>query len=327
MMDRRTSLIALAGAFVAADAMAQQATVRRIGFITSEGQSPMQAGFWDALVAGLQVHGWVESRNLVIERRYVQPGGEAALTAAAEDLARSGAEVIVVGSTRAALAAKRVTHTLPIVMASPADPVAVGLVASLARPGGNVTGLSWVATELAAKQLELLKEAVAGLTSVGVLANPANAATPIRIKEIVAAAHALKLQVDVVEAGSREELAAAFATMAKRGDGAALVVGDPLFNLEVSSLVRLAVQRRLPVMHFVREAVVEGALMSYGVSFIDLYRRAAGYVDKILRGAHPGDLPVEQASKFELAINLKTAKALGIKIPQSLLLRADEVIE
>ncbi len=260
----------------------------------------------------------------MIERRYVELGKA---LPAAEDLVRSGAEVIAVGAT-GAFAAKQATSTVPIVLTSMGDPVAVGLVDSLARPGGNVTGMSLFTTAVEGKRLELLKEAVIGLASVAVLAvNRMSAPHQARMKEIVAAARALRLQVEVVEARSRDEFADAFRTIAKRGFGAVFIAPAPLFNIEASSLVRLAAEHRLPVMHFVREAVQEGALMSYGASFPDVYRRAAGYVDKILRGAHPRDLPVEQASKFELVINLKTAKALGLTIPQSLLLRADEVIE
>ncbi len=301
----------------------QAAAVRRIGVIVGV-RSPMTDSFWAAFVAGLQEHGWIESRNIVIERRYIELRKEAAL-AAAEELVRSGVEVIVV-SAAGALAAQQVTRTVPIVMTSVADPVAVGLVGSLAQPGGNVTGMSLLGTAVEGKRLELLKEAVIGLASVAVLANPMNAAHQPRMKEIVAAARALRLQVEVVEAHSRDELADAFRTMAKRGFGAVFVMPDPLFNVEVGSLIRLAAEHRLPLMHFVKQAVLAGGLMSYGASFTDIYRRAAGYVDKILRGAHPRDLPVEQASKFELVINLKTAKALGITIPQALLLRADEVI-
>jgi putative ABC transport system substrate-binding protein len=325
-MKRRAFLTINVGILAAPLATAQQgATVRRIGVIAGT-RSPMTDSFWAAFVAELQEHGWIEFRNIVIERRYTEPRKESAL-AAAEQLVRSGVEAIVVGSTVAALAAKQVTGTLPIVMAAAADPLAVGLVASLARPGGNVTGLSLLMTELAVKQLALLNEAVIGLTSVALLANPTNASHSPRIEAVVATGRALKLQVDVVEAGSRDQLAEAFRTVEKRRFGAVLVMNDPLYNVEASTLIRLAAEHRLPVMHFNREAVLAGGFISYGASFTDMFRRAAGYVDKILKGAKPADLPVEQPTKFELAINLQTAKALGITIPQSLLLRADEVIE
>jgi putative ABC transport system substrate-binding protein len=233
----------------------------------------------------------------------------------------------VVSSTLTALAAKQATSVVPIVVTVPADPVATGLVASLARPGGNVTGLSFVGTELAGKQVELLKEAVPGLGRVAVLANPGNASHVLRTKEIAEVARALKIQSDVVEASTPRGVQEAFAAMAKRRPGAAIVLADPLFFREAHTLVRLAAEQRLPVMYGLREAVVSGGLISYGASFSDLFRRAATYVDKILRGASPSELPVEQASKFELVINLKTAKALGLTIPQALLTRADEVIQ
>jgi putative ABC transport system substrate-binding protein len=212
-------------------------------------------------------------------------------------------------------------------MTVPSDPVATGLVSSLARPGGNITGLSFVGTELAGKQVELLREAVPGLTRLAVLANPTNASHSPRTQEIAEVARALKLQSDVQEAKTSAELPEAFARMARRRPGAVIVLADPLFVREASHLVRLAAEQRLPVMYGLREIVEAGGLMAYGANFADLFRRAATYVDKILRGAHPADLPVEQASKFEFVINLKTAKALGLTIPQSLLLRADHVIQ
>jgi len=203
----------------------------------------------------------------------------------------------------------------------------IGLVASLARPGGNVTGLSFVGTELAGKQVELLKEAVPGLERVAVLANPGNASHAPRTKEIAEVARALRIRSEVVEASTSRGIQEAFAAMAKRRPGAAIVLADPLFVREAHNLVRLAAEQRLPVMYGLREVVVAGGLISYGASFGDLFRRAATYVDKILRGASPSDLPVEQASKFELVINLKTARALGLTIPHALLARADEVIQ
>jgi putative ABC transport system substrate-binding protein len=268
----------------------------------------------------------VEQQNLVIERRYVELRRDAAL-AAAEELVRLKVDVIVVSSTLSALAAKQITSTVPIVMTVPADPVATGLVSSLARPGGNVTGLSFVGTELAGKQVELLKEAVPGLAKITVLINPSNASHQPRTKEIADVARALKLRSDVLEARTPGEIREAFATMAKRRPGAVIVLADPLFVVEASNMVRFAAEYRLPVMYGLKEVVVAGGLMAYGASFTDLFRRAATYVDKILKGARPADLPVEQASKFELVINVKTAKALGLTIPPSLLARADEIIQ
>src|SRR5882724_442775 len=328
-IDRRIFLgglvVTVCTAPLSAEAQPAEA-VRRIGYISSVPSSPLPESWWAAFVAGLRAQGWVEHQNIVIERRYAEPSKEAAL-AVAEELVRLRVDVIVVSSTLTALAAMQATATVPIVVTVPADPVATGLVSSLARPGGNVTGLSFVGIELAGKQVELLKEAVAGLARVAVLANPSNASHPPRAKEIAEVARALKLQIDVLEARTRGEIQEAFATMAKRRSGAAIVLADPQFVREAGYVVRLAAEQRLPVMYGLREAVVAGGLMAYGASFTDLFRRAATYVDKILRGARPSDLPVEQASKFELVINLKTAKALRLAIPQSLLVRADEVIQ
>ena len=326
-MDRRAFLGALGLLTVPFAADAQQAqAARRIGYIATAPRTAARDSFTDAFVAGLRAHGWIEAQNLVIERRYVEPRQDSAL-AAAQQLVRLGVEVIVVSSTAAALGAKQATTAVPIVMTVPADPVAVGLVASLARPGGNVTGLSFMGTELAGKQVELLKEAVPTLTSIAVLANPLNASHALRTKEIAATARALSLQVYVLEASSREQIGAALRAMVKRGSGAALVLADALFLGEVSALTRFVAAERIPSMYGLREFAVAGGLMSYGPNFPDLFRRAAAYVDKILRGASPRDLPIEQASRFELVINLNTAKTLGLTIPPSLLARADQVIE
>jgi len=307
---------------------AQQAdsVVRRIGLVSNSPGTSLFDSWWDAFIAGMREKGWVEEKNFVIVRRFTAPQKEAAL-AVAEDLVRGRVDVIVVGSTLNALAAKQATKTVPIVVAVPADPVATGLVASLARPGGNVTGLSFVGTELAGKQVQLLQEAIPGLAQIAVVANPTNPTHPLRAKEIAAIARALKLQSDVLEVKTNAELQATFATMAKRRPGAVIVLVDPMFDREAGSFVRFAAEQRLPVMYGLREIVFAGGLMAYGANFSDLFRRTATYVDKILKGAKPADLPIEQASKFELVINLKTAKALGLTIPQSILLRADQVIE
>ena len=326
-MERRTFVFG-GLAFVAAPPAegAQSAAVRRIGFISNSPLTPITESFYGAFVAGLNEHGWIEARNITIDRRYAVAGsGEA--TAVAEDLVRAGVEVIVVSATETALAAKQVTRTVPIVMTVPADPVAVGLVASLARPGGNVTGLSFLGTEVAGKQVELLKTAVANLTSIAVVANPQNPSHAPRMKEARAVARALRLDVHLVEARAREQIGDAFRAMAKRPVGAALVLADPMFVREADTMIRLAAEHRLPVMYGLREAPLAGGLMSYGPSFSDLFRRAGGYVDKLLRGASPQELPIEQASKFELVINLRTARALGLTMPSSLLVRADQVIE
>ncbi|HKQ64754.1 MAG TPA: ABC transporter substrate-binding protein, partial [Methylomirabilota bacterium] len=299
----------------------------RVGYISSlQSDAPLPESWRKAFVDRLRELGWIENQNLVIERRYAELRKETA-RAVVTELIRVPVDVLVVSSTLTALAAKEVTSTVPIVVTVPGDPVATGLVTSLARPGGNVTGLSFVGTELAGKQVELLKEAVPGLGRIAVLANPANASHAPRTKEIADVARLLKIQSDVVEARTSRGVQEAFAALAKRRPGAAIVLADPLFILEAENLVRMAAEQRLPVMYGLREAVVAGGLISYGASFKDLFRRAATYVDKILRGTPPSELPVEQASKFELVINLKTAKALGLTIPPALLARADEIVQ
>jgi len=327
MMQRRAFVAGMAALMAPSRAAgAEESAVRTIGFIAMVPRTPVTDAAWDALVSGLRERGWVESRTIVIERRYADLDREAAY-AAAKDLVDIGVEAIVVASTPAALAAKRATRTVPIVMTVPADPVAVGLVESLARPGGNVTGLSLVGTEVAGKQVELLKEVVSGLSVIAVVANPTNASHAPRVKEAAASARALGMRVDVVEASTRDTVTEALGIAAGRRAGAALILPDGLFIREVNTLVRLAAELRLPVMYGLREAPLVGGLMSYGPNFVDSFRRAAGYVDKILRGAKPRDLPIEQSSRFELIINLKAARALNLAIPRSLLLRADQVLE
>jgi putative ABC transport system substrate-binding protein len=324
MMDRR-SFLASATMLAVPLVAAAQSSVRRIGVISMVPRTPTTDAAWEALVTGLREHGWVESRTILIARRYVDRSAGA--VSAAQELVRDGVEVIVVASTPAALAAKQATRTVPIVMAVPSDPVAVGLAASLARPGGNVTGLSLVGTEVASKQVELLKEAVPGLASIAVLRNPTNASHKPRAEEVFASARTLRLRVAAVEASTRDAVREAFEMMVKRGVGAALVLPDGLFIQEARTVIRLAAEHRLPVMYGLREVVLDGGLMSCGPNFRDAFRRAASYVDRILRGANPSDLPIEQTSRLELLINLRTAKALGLTIPPSLLARADQVVE
>jgi putative ABC transport system substrate-binding protein len=324
----RRQFLSLTAAMLAAPlaGAAQQAPVRRIGIISAAPRTPVTESFWEALRSGLHDHGWVESRNIVIERRDIELRKDVALSTV-DELIRRGVEVIVVASTLTALAAKQATRKVPIVMTVPSDPVAVGLVDSLARPGGNVTGLSFVGTEVAGKQVELLRDVLPELSSIGVLTNPTNPSHAPRAKEITRVGQAMRLQVNVVEASSRDSVSEAFREIVRRGVGAGLVLADALFVREASSLIRLAAEHRLPVMYGLREAPLAGGLMSYGPNFGTLFRRAASYVDKILKGANPRDLPVEQASTFELVLNLRTARALGLTIPRSLLLRADQVIE
>jgi putative ABC transport system substrate-binding protein len=235
-------------------------------------------------------------------------------------------DVIVVPTAEGALAAKHGTRTIPIVAVAPADAVAIGLVASLARPGGNVTGLSYLGTELVDKQMELLKEAVGTLSRVAVLTNPANPTHSPRLQAAAAAARRLGVKLEPIEARTQSALDRAFAEMLRIRVGGILVLTDPMFSAAASRLAQLAAKSGLPAMYGFRGHVLAGGLISYGVELLELFHRAASYVDKILKGAKPADLPIEQPTKFQLVINLKTAKALGLAIPPSLLLRADEVI-
>ncbi len=235
--------------------------------------------------------------------------------------------IIVTWGTPATLAAKQATPTIPIVMASAGDPVRSGLVSSLAHPGGNVTGLTVLGPDLAAKRLELLKEAVPTMTRVAFLWNPANPDQKSSLKEVQAGARALQVTLHSVEARSREELERSLAAMKQNRPSALLMTADAVHQRYIGRIVAFALENRLPAMYQLKEAVDRGGLMSYGASLPDLGRRAATYVDKILKGAKPGDLPVEQPTKFELVINLKTTRALGLSIPPLLLGRADQVIE
>jgi putative ABC transport system substrate-binding protein len=286
--------------------------------------------FREAFLQGLRDLGYNEGPNLVIEYRDAE-GKPERLPALAAGLVALNVDVIVAGAgTLSALAAKQATTTIPIVFPVVGDPVADGLVTSLARPGGNLTGLSAVSTELIGKLLELLKQAVPGVSRVALLLKPD--AAPERtmqgyLKESDAAARALGVQLQVVEAQGPEDFDRAFSDMSEARADALVVLGTPVFQVARQRLVDLAAKSRLPTVFSYRAFVDAGGLMSYGPSFPDMFRRAATYVDKILNGAKPADLPVEQPTKFELVINLKTAKALGLTVPQSLLARADEVIE
>jgi len=308
-------------------AEAQQAgRVPRIGFLGSTSPSD-RPPLLDAFRQGLRELGWVEGQNVVIDYRFAE-GRFDRLPDLAAELVRLKVDIILGPGTPAAAAAKNATETIPIVMISVRDPVGTGLIASLARPGGNVTGVSdSVGLEIAGKQLELLKESVPKVRRVAILSNPANLYHPLAIRELNVAARSLGVQLQLLEARGPNEFDGAFVAMATERVGALLVLADAMFNLHRTRLADLAARSRLPAAYGWREYVEAGGLMSYGPRLRDLYRRSATYVDKILKGAKPGDLPVEQPTKFELVINLKTAKALGLTIPPSLLLRADQVIE
>jgi putative ABC transport system substrate-binding protein len=297
--------------------------VYRIGYLTTT--SP-PAHVWDALLDGLRERGYSEGRNIVFEHRFSEGNAERFPEFAAE-MVRLRVDLIIVSTTPAAIAAKNATQTIPIVFPTAIDPVGAGLVASLARPRGNITGLSILAPELNGKRLELLKDVVPGLTRVAVLWNAANPANALAWQETQAAARALGLLLHSQDVRDPQDLEGAFALTAQARPDALLVLGDALINMHRQQIAEFVTQQHLPSVFATREWVVAGGLMSYGHSLPDLYRRAATYVDKILKGAKPADLPVEQAMKFDLVINLKTAKALGLTIPPIVLFRADEVIQ
>ena len=329
MIDRRTFLAGTGAVLLAAPlaADAQQAgKVPRIGFLSATSPSD-RPPLLDAFRQGLRELGWVEGQNIVIDYRYAEDRVDRLPDLAAE-LVRLKVDLIVSAGTQGVTAARNATETIPIVMIAVRDPVGTGLIASLARPGGNVTGVSgYAGLEMVAKQLELLKETVPKIRRVAILSNPTNAYHKLAIREANVAARSLGVQLQLLEARGPNEFDGAFAAMARERVGALLVLSDAMLSSHRTRLADLAARSRLPAAYGVRESVEAGGLMSYGPSFLDLYRRSAAYVDKILKGAKPADLPVEQPTKFELVINLKTAKALGLTIPQSLLQRADEVIQ
>ena len=306
-------------------AQAQQVgKVYRVGFLWD---SP---AVWPEAIEGFRrgLHGlgWVEGQNIVVERRWAE-GRFDRLPGLAEELVRLKVDVIVAPTSIYAGAAKQATSTIPIVFAVHADPIGSGHVASLARPGGNLTGISLMMTETNAKLLELLKEAVPGLSRVAVLWDPATPSHGPSLNAVEVMSRALGLRLQAVAVRSATEFDSAFAAIIRERAGGVLVLSTPLFIAGASRLAELARNHKLPTMLAAKAYVEAGGLMSYGPDRADLFRRAATYVDLILKGAKPADLPVEQPTKFELVVNLKTAKALGLTIPQSLLLRADEVIE
>jgi putative tryptophan/tyrosine transport system substrate-binding protein len=336
-MDRRAFISGITGGLLAAPlaAEAQPAgKVYRIGFLSPSSPSdperlasPFGEGGLAAFRQGMRDLSYAEGQNISIEPRWAEGRFERLPDLAAE-LVRLKVDVIVSVVTQATVAAKNATRTIPIVTVAAGDPVGSGLVPNLARPGGNVTGPSSMYAELAGKQLELLMKTVPKVSRVAVLWNPANAVWQAQmLRQTENAARALRLQRQLLEARGPDELEGAFAAMTRERASALLVQVDVIFALHARRIADLAAKHRVPAMYGAREHVVAGGLMSYAPNVLDLFRRAATYVDKILRGAKPGDLPVEQPTTFELVINLKTAKALGLTIPPSLLQRADQVIE
>ena len=325
-MMRREFIALLGGAAawpVAARAQ-QPGKLRTIGFL---GQSTRSAASeWvAAFVQRLRELGWMEGRTITIEYRWSEGRAERFAQIAAE-FVRLKVDVILTSGTPEVLAAKQATSVIPIVFATAGDPVGNGLIASLARPGGNVTGMSLQSNDTAGKRLELLREVVPSLRRLAILANVGNPFSVLELGEAQAAARTLGLEVDTLEIRRPEDIAPAFEALKGRAQ-ALYVCADGLVNANRIRINTLALSVRLPTIHGYRDYVEAGGLMSYGANLPDLFRRSADYVDKILRGAKPADIPVEQPTKFDLVINLTTAKALGLDVPSSLLARADEVIE
>jgi len=323
MMIVRAALAAALALLVPLASPAQQpGKTARVGFL-----SFVTTPFLDeAFRHGLRELGYVEGKNITIEYRSAE-GKDERLPGLAAELVRLKVDVILAASPPATEAAKQATSTIPIVFTVSGDPVAEGLVASLARPGGNLTGLATLGPELVGKQLELLKAVVPKISRVAVLQNPGNQAHPRSFRQLEDAARALGLQLQILEARTPSEIEAAFAAMSSQRAGGVLVLRDAVFRTQRAQIAALAAKSRLPAVYGLREHAEAGGLMAYGASVPLLFRSAAAYVDKILKGAKPADLPVEQPTKFELVINLKTAKALGLTIPPSLLGQADQVIQ
>jgi putative tryptophan/tyrosine transport system substrate-binding protein len=327
-MKRREFITLLGGAAVVwpSAASPQQADkLYRIGYL-SLGSPAAEATRFNAFRAGLAAFGYVEGKNLVIETRWLNGGKYDQLAELAAQLADLKVDVIVTATTPGVSAVERATTTIPIVFASVGDAVAVGLVSSLARPGGNVTGTSYFLPELAAKRLELLKEAIPGLVQAGVLFNPANPAAQPVLAAMRLTAQSLKLELSEFAAREASDLEAVFAAMAAKPVGALVVTEDPMLIYNSEACANLALKHRIASCGF-PEIAQAGGFAAYGIDFVDLWRRAATFVDKILKGAKPADLPVEQATKFVTMVNLKTAKAIGVEVPTSLLARVDAVIE
>src|ERR1700682_2230558 len=318
-------LLAFAVAPLAAEAQ-QAGKVYRIGYLSTPTRESVEHGL-AAFLRTLRALGWIEGQNLIIEYRWAE-GNVERLPALAAELVRGKVDVIVAPAGSAALAAKNATSSIPIVMIFASDPVEMGLVASLRRPGGNITGTTFTpGPAIFGKQLQILNEAIPHASRVAILSNPADPSFALQVRQVEATARSLGIRLQHVEARGPEEFDSAFAAMARDRADALLVTGTSTFLAHRVRLAELAVKGRLATTHSFRESVEAGGLMAYAVNMADFVGRSAMYVDKILKGAKPADLPVEQPTKFELIINLKVAKALGITVPQALVLRADEVIQ
>jgi len=323
-MKRREFIAATAALLVSPRVLRAQGTPRRIGcFGIFLEKAPI---ILDAWRSGLRKRGWIEGKNLLVEYRYTQPTDR--YPALAAELTALSPDLVVAAGPQAAVALKSATATIPILFVAVADPVGLGLVQSLARPGGNITGFAtFVPGDFTSKGIEILRELVPGASKIALLVNPSNPIHRLALaEEIPRTARSMGVALPVVEATTAEELDIAFASAAAQHADAIMVFADPLTNFQAPRVVALAAEHHLPASYLFRQ-FANGGLVVYGPHLADLFHRAGGYVDKILKGTKPSDLPVEQPTKFELVINMKTAKALGLTVPPSLLVRADEVIE
>jgi putative ABC transport system substrate-binding protein len=330
MMDRRAFIATIAGSLLTAPLAAEAqgpGRIWRIGLLFTGAPPPESSRGVEALRGGLRDLGYIEGRNIAFEYRWAQEGHNDQLPDLAADLVRRGVDVIVAQTTAHTQAARRATSMIPIVMGAVTDPVGSGLVSTLARPGGNVTGSSLLAPAMARKLLEFLKETFPRASRVAALVTHDDPGTVLARKEVEEAAKLIRVQLHVVEVREAKDLDRAFQAAKVARVHAVIAVPSPLFGAHHAELAQLALKHRLPAVSMETGFADAGGLMSYGTSVPDSFRRAAAYIDRILKGAKPADLPIAQPTKFELVINLKTAKALGLTIPQSLLQRADQVIE
>ena len=323
----RRKFISALGIVVAWPRTARAQTRRRLGLLfATSAQAAKARGLLEAVTQGLKEYGWVEGQNITFEYRFAD-GKEEVLPKLAAELVQLPMGAILTDGTPATQAAKKATRTVPIVMAVSNDPVASGFVASLNRPGGNITGTSLLAPDLAGRRLQLLTEMVPGLAHVAVLMNPSNPSHALLLKQTQAAAQSLSVELQVVEVAAPDKLDGAFAAITAARAGALIVLADALFFGQTPRLVGFTATARLPALFPEKQVAEAGGLMAYGPSILASFQRAGAFVDKILRGANPADLPVEVPTTFEFVINLKTAKALGLTVPDKLLSTADEVIE